>query len=322
MTYLTKSIPRSTRELIDNFAQDRVSTIVTNAITNYIDRFLNTQGVLRSMTEAIGTNTLQFITNKKDVLDTNNPSNIKTQLAVSSENLTEKIPAIIINDKSCAWEPAGLGQKDEEYGEGKDLVNSFAAIFNLDVEIAIVTHDEVSTKDLASLIAIMFGPLQNLAGGAYIKSDDPKSPWVIHLPLIFPNPDIQSVDIPGDQVSKYWVGRFTIPKVRYENKFLIKFGQEVVTSTIAVVDQPTIDIPPEFLYTGDIKIGQSVTLPIKYMQPSDDFVINNLTPFSVEWEVQNKTNAVVFGNKPGKFELIVKDISGKVRGKKEYNVIL
>ena len=64
MTYLTKSIPKSVREVLDVASQDKVLTIAKNTIASYIDNFLNKTGVNRAIAKEIGSDSLQFVTDR------------------------------------------------------------------------------------------------------------------------------------------------------------------------------------------------------------------------------------------------------------------
>lgn len=320
-SYLTKNIPRSVKEVLDIAAQDRVLSIVKNSMIDYIRRFMDTMGVNRSIAQEIGSTTLQYITDIS--LPANpDPALRQTQLAVFSEKLTQKIPAILIQETALPeWLPSGLGHKDSDSFESRDLVNEFAFIFRCALQITVVTNDQTSSQDLSTLISLMFGPLQNMAGGNRITSDDPKSNWVITLPLVLPAPTLDRVALEGDNVEQYWVARLPV-EVRYESKAVIKIAQDTTKSITGIAAppefyrNPIISLPPTVLINSLTNVG------VQFLEPNDRIIVDASVPFGISWERVDATTVTIKALKLGKFAVSVLDANGTTKTTKLCQVVL
>jgi len=319
--YLTKHVPRSVKEVLDVASQDRVLSIVKNSILNYVRAFMDTMGVNRAIAEELGSSTLQYITDL--TLPTNlDPALRPTQLAVMSEQLTQKIPAIIVQETALPeWVSSGLGQKDSDSYLGADQVNQFAFIFKCQIQIAVVTNDQASTQDLSTLISLMFGPLQNLAGGSRIKSDDPKSNWVITLPLVLPAPTLTPVALEGDNIEKFWVGQLPL-EVRYESKAAIRITQDTVKSVTGVVAPPQFNPPPEISLPATVLLNSEFQVGAQFMELRDKIVVDPKVNFGVSWENLDAANVKIKTLKLGAFDVLVLDGDGKLKARKTCQIVL
>ena len=318
--YLTKHVPRSVKDVLDVASQDRVLSIVKNSMINYIRYFMDTIGVNRAIAEELGSSTLQYITDEK--LPTNDPALRPTQLAVMNEQLTQKIPAILVQETSLPeWVSAGLGQKDSDSYLGADQVNQFAFIFKCPIQIAVITNDQPSTQDLTTLISLMLGPLQNLAGGSRIKSDDPKSNWVITLPLVFPAPTLTPVALEGDNIEKYWVGQIGL-EVRYESKAAIRITQDTVKSVTGVAAPPEFNPPPIISLAATVLLNSEFQVGAQFMELRDKIVVDPKVNFGVAWETLDPANVKIKALKLGSFDVLVLDGDGNLKAKKTCQIVL
>jgi len=317
MSYLLKNIPKNTKDVLDTVAQDKVITTVKNAIHKYIDSFLNTQGVKRSIAEALGTHTLQFITDAQVI---ESKGDKKLALEILTDSTIEKLPCVLITDSAFEWVPSGLNHQDSESSEGASVIKSFTFIFELDIKILIATHDEASTKDLTSLICLMLGPLQNIAGGSLIKNKE--SNWVVKLPMIFPAPVFSSKDVEGSQTDKIWIGEINVPHVHYENTTMLNLSQEIVTSIESgvadnVYKTPELllnNVPDAHSSTTNITVGTEYRFAFRYLEEKDKILIDQ-RPIVLNWQQPNETNIIGTPINQGSFEISI--VSGdKVKYKK------
>ena len=322
MTYLTKSIPKSVREVLDVASQDKVLTIAKNTIASYIDNFLNKTGVNRAIAKEIGSDSLQFVTDRTVTAGTaESPSEFMLELAIASEHLIERVPAIIIADTGIEWEPSGLGHRDAINFEGSTNISDFSFLYKIPLTLVVLTEDEVSTKDLSLLLSMMFGPLQILAGGSRIASLDPKSHWVITLPMTLPAVSYEKIAIEGDSINKKWAGTFNL-EIKYEGHASIRTTEETVTSIEGKVAPPATDYAVVISGPDSVRVGESLEYSARYMLQGDRIIVNPLQPMILTWDEKNKTHVSIQTSNLGEFEVIVISDTGVRKATKKVTIDL
>lgn len=317
MNYLTKTIPKSIKEVLDYGSHEKVITLVKNAMADYIKKFTTTLGVNRDLASEVGSTALNFITD----IDVKDPTKKKTTIEILSEQLIEKVPAFVIADTGFEWIPSGLGQKDSSFYENNDIVYEFAFIYKIPLTVAIVTHDEASTKDLTMLTLMMCGPLQNIAGGNRIESDDKKSSWVITFPPILPAGTFEKIDTPNDPITKKWAGILNID-VTYEAKVFIKTVQDLGHLEGSIVDS-NFSLDPVIKAPNSLKLNGLYDIVVEYMEPNDSLFLDKFNPqFCLTWERLSECKLRVRGTQLGSFTILVLSMSGQIRSQKTIQIVL
>jgi hypothetical protein len=265
------------QEAVSRASHDRIKSITKQAIQHYIEQFLNTDGVKRSVTEAVGSLSKLFITDT-DTLTTD-PTLRPTQIARYYQDIKERMPAILIVDSGMEYIDPGLNVIDHatswgdtgESGQPLQWQGQFPLTYNIPITIICAAADQESADALGSFLTLVFGPLRNLSGGQRISGrEDKGDTWEVCLPLTFtPSPTTNSpiADDPKDSV---WA--MTIDMVvKFEDRILLQQEMAEVAFPAAPQAQtsggslstalvPTIEFPDE------IKLNESHRIQILNIQ--------------------------------------------------------
>ena len=201
--YTFKPKPRSVEEAISQHANERLKSIAKNALHTYIASFLNTEGVNRSLITTASPSGLQFITDRSFDPATD-PTKRATQLARFYNEIRQELPAILIVDAGCNWRPASLGSIEKATIVNGVWQGWFTAIAGVPVTVAIVTGDQETTDLLQNILALLFGPLRNIAGGSRIFSPDSGDNWEVRIPLAISMGGNTPTNVTDDAVDQYW----------------------------------------------------------------------------------------------------------------------
>jgi hypothetical protein len=292
--YIFKAAPKSVQEAVSRASHDRIKSITKQAIQHYIEQFMNTTGVRRSITEAVGSLSKLFITDT-DMLTTD-PTLRPTQLARYYQDIRERLPAILIVDSGMEYVDPGLNVIDQatSWGEQNALgqplqwQGQFPITFNIPITIICAAADQESADALGTFLSLVFGPLRNLSAGSRITGrDDKGDTWEVRLPLDFvPSPTTNSAinDDPKDSV---WAMTIDL-MVQFEDRIILE--QEVAevvfdasnyftgTSDLSRDKAPVIDFPDE------IRLNESHVIRVTFLQDRQRIALSdgNIATFDPE----------------------------------------
>ena len=178
--YIFRAAPKSVQEAISQASHDKIKSITKIGLQHYIEQFLNTDGVRRSITEAVGSLSKLFITDK-DTLTTDKTLR-PTQLARYFNEIREQLPCILIVDSGMEWVDPGLNVLDNathigevsEFGQPMFWQGQFPLTYNIPISIIAAAGDQESADALGSFLTLIFGPLRNISGGTRITGRDDK----------------------------------------------------------------------------------------------------------------------------------------------------
>jgi len=201
--YVYKPHPKSVLEAFSQNSSERLKSIGKSALHSYINSFLSQQGVNRSITETVTPSGLSFITDKSFQEDLD-PIKRQTQLARFYHEIRAKVPAILIIDAGLNWRPTSLGAIEKATLINGHWQGWFTPIAGVPLTISTVTADQETTDVLQNILALMFGPLRNLAGGSRIFSTNQSDTWEVRLPLTFSAGANSQTAVSDDPKNQLW----------------------------------------------------------------------------------------------------------------------
>jgi hypothetical protein len=336
--YIFRAAPQSVQEAVSRASHDRIKSITKMAIQHYIEGFLNTDGIKRSITEAVGSLSRLFVTDT-DTLTTD-PTLRPTQIARYYQDIRERMPAILIIDSGMEYVDPGLNVIDHatswgeqsEAGQPLQWQGQFPLTYNIPITIICAATDQESADALGSFLTLVFGPLRNLSGGQRITGrDDKGDSWEVRLPLQFtPSPTTNSpiADDPKDSV---WA--MTIDMVvQYEDRIILQqemaevlfppvAAPQTVGGSLSETLVPIIDFPDE------IKLNENYQIRVTQLQDRQRIVLSggNIATFDPE-------SLILSAKRLGCFEIQVLDrrkrqpadaaLAAEVVATKTVNVVL
>jgi hypothetical protein len=286
--YIFRGAAQSVQEAVSRASHDRIKSITKQAIQHYIEQFMNTDGVKRSITEAVGSLSQLFITD----LDTctTDPTLRPTQLARYYQDIRERLPAILIVDSGMEYVDPGLNVIDHATSLGGAWQGQFPLTFDIPITIICAAPDQESADALGSFLTLVFGPLRNLAGGQRITGrDDKGDTWEVRLPLTFtPSPTTNSAinDDPKDSVWAMTIDMI----VQFEDRILLEQDVVTITSPAGMQGQDVQnanlneDLPPVIDFPDEIKLNTQYQIRVTYLQDRQRVALSdgNIATFDPE----------------------------------------
>jgi hypothetical protein len=283
--YIFRAAPQSVQEAVSRASHDRIKSITKQAIQHYIEQFMNTTGVKRSITESVGSLSKLFITDT-DTLTTD-PTLRPTQLVRYYQDIRERLPAVLIVDSGMEYVDPGLNTIDNatSWGEEGELGNplkwqgQFPITFNIPITIICAAADQESADALGAFLCLVFGPLRNLSGGQRITGrDDKGDTWEVRLPLDFvPSPTTNSA-IADDPKDSVWAMTIDL-LVQYEDRIILEqemadvaFNARNFTTgeyDLSTNLSPIIDFPDE------IKLHENYYIRVTQLQDRQRIVLSD-----------------------------------------------
>ncbi len=282
--YIFRAAPKSVQEAVSRASHDRIKSITKQAIQHYIEQFMNTDGVRRSITEAVGSLSKLFITDT-DTLTTD-PTLRPTQLARYYNDIRERLPAILIVDSGMEWVDPGLNVLDHatqigpkgDQGQPTLWQGQFPLTYNIPISIIAAAGDQESADALGSFLTLVFGPLRNISGGTRITGrEDKGDTWEVRLPLTFtPSPTTNSAinDDPKDAV---WAMTIDI-LVQFEDRIILEQEMvQVAFPATPVVGTPDLSstIAPIIDFPDTININETVQIRVNQIQDRQKIVLSD-----------------------------------------------
>ncbi len=185
---------------------DKSVTIVKSAIQQYIDSFLNPNGVNRSyLTSSLSPVGLQFVTDLTyDEYMMVDPNLRKTYLARFFAENTGRLPSILIIDTGIEIVDMGINElisariTPDNYWECKLL-----SVVKVSLSITIATLSEEDTSTLATILATIMHPLPIVVNTNIITA--PNSAWEVRLPMSgITLGQASNMTIEGDSKTTIW----------------------------------------------------------------------------------------------------------------------
>lgn len=292
--YIFKAAPKSVQEAVSRASHDRIKSITKQAIQHYIEQFLNTSGVKRSITEAVGSLSKLFVTDT-DTLTTD-PTLRPTQLARYYQDIRERLPAVLIVDSGMEYVDPGLNVIDHATSWGEQTAlgaptkwqGQFPITFNIPITIICAAADQESADALGTFLTLVFGPLRNLSGGQRITGrDDKGDTWEVRLPLDFvPSPTTNSAinDDPKDSV---WAMTIDLI-VQFEDRILLEqeMAEVVFDAGNFVTGEANLnrDLAPVIDFPDEIQLNGSYPIRVTQLQDRQRVVLSdgNIATFDPE----------------------------------------
>jgi len=291
--YIFRAAPKSVQEAVSQASHDRIKSITKQAIQFYIEQFMSTDGVKRSITEAVGSLSKLFITDK-DTLTTD-PTLRPTQLARYFQDIRERLPAILIVDSGMEWVDPGLNVLDHatHFGERGDLgqpmfwQGQFPLTYNIPISIIAAAADQESADALGSFLTLVFGPLRNISGGSRITGRlDKGDTWEVRLPLTFtPSPTTNSA-IADDPKDSVWAMTIDL-LVQFEDRIILEQEMsQVAFPATAAVNDPNVSESksPIITFPEEIKINETAQIRVAQIENQQKIILSdgNIATFDPE----------------------------------------
>lgn len=186
---------------------DKAVTVVKSAVQQYIDSFLNPNGVNRRyMTSSVSPVGLQFVTDLTyDDQMKISPNLRKTYLARFFAENVGRLPSILLIDTGVEVLDAGLN----------DLVSArvhfdgsweghLISHMKVTLSITVATLSEEDTSTLSTMISLMITPLATIVNNAIIRDEDTAC-WEVRLPISgMTIGQASSVTLEGDTKTTVW----------------------------------------------------------------------------------------------------------------------
>ena len=282
--YIFRAAPQSVQEAVSKASHDRIKSVTKQAIQYYIQQFMNTDGVKRSITEAVGSLSQLFITDK-DSLQTD-PTLRPTQLARYFNDIRERLPAILIVDSGMEYVDPGLNVLDHatNFGDSGEIGNSrfwqgqFPLTYNIPITVVAAAADQESADALGSFLTLIFGPLRNIGGGQRITGrDDKGDTWEVRLPLTFvPSPTTNSAinDDPKDSVWAMTIDML----VQFEDRIILQQElAEVAFPAQCDTQNPNLGgtISPKIEFPEELKLNETKQIRVRNLQDGQRIVLSD-----------------------------------------------
>lgn len=278
--YLQRIPPQSVQQVVNRISADKIKNRTKNAVADYISRFLDTNGVCRSILESISANSLQYVTDKS--LPANADPSLKRVLLARMFNEIRQQPiSILIVDQGMQYVADSLGLTTRQSSINGNLQSHFTIYRKIALNLMIVSMDEETTDTLVGLLSMIFGELKNEAGGSYIGA--PHSSWVVRLPQMFTIGTTQGQLVEQDpKDSFYWCDMQL--EIDYEDVITIDHTVPSAEDVVPVVNQgqayqaPVIEMPATML------VGSKEPIRVRYWQDHYQIGISDphLASFSTE----------------------------------------
>lgn len=285
--YIFRAAPQSVQEAVSRASHDRIKSVTKQAIQYYIQQFMNTDGVKRSVTEAVGSLSKLFITDTETL--TTDPTLRPTQLARYYNDIRERLPAILIVDSGMEYVDPGLNVMDhatnfgarDEFGNPKLWQGQFPLTYNIPITIVCAAADQESADALGSFLTLIFGPLRNFSGGQRITGrDDKGDTWEVRLPLTFsPSPTTNSAinDDPKDSVWAMTIDML----VQFEDRIILQQElAEIAFPVGQITNNPNLGGPggtisPEIEFPEEIKLNETKQIRVRNIQNGQRVVLSD-----------------------------------------------
>lgn len=246
---------------------DKAVTLVKSAVQQYIDSFLNPNGINRRyMTSSVSPVGLQFVTDLTydDQMKTS-PNLRKTYLARFFAENIGRLPSILLIDTGVEFMDAGLNDliSADMHADGS-WEGFLLSYMKVSLSITTATLSEEDTSNLSTMLAMMVSPLATIVNNAIIR--DPESHWEVRLPLSGMSlGQASSVTLEGDTKTTVWTRTLDLA-CEFE-------------ATIGLRQPPLVYVPPLVPIVG----GNGKPIPRFFnLRPNQEIPLGTAYPLLVE----------------------------------------
>lgn len=269
-------------------------------IQKFIEACLSPDGQFRTLCKRFASFTGDFIINQNLEPDSRKRM---LQIARYFEQVKERPPQIIIQDKGYHYEPASLGGLtagwNERNREGQQIVRIYDSI-PIPIEITCAAMDETTTEDLQSFLSFAFGSFQKFMCGYELKPSKAMAGayWVVLLPAIHEMGARNNASFQGDPKTQIFAFTMTM-EVRFENSTYITYNEAPLPELANV--QMEVTVPS--------KITLGSVVPVMLGNTVYPIAVYSSDP-RVAYIEQQHTTFFIKPQRVGKFKLIVAKPSG------------
>jgi hypothetical protein len=248
---------------VDYRMVDKGVTIVKSAIQQYIDSFLNPNGVNRKyLTSTVSPVGLQFVTDLTydDQMKTN-PNLRKTYLARFFVENIGRLPSILLIDTGVEIQDPGI---NDLVGASINVDGSWEgfllSLMKVSLSITTATLSEEDTSTLSTMLYMMMSPLATIINNYILHESG--SPWEVRLPLTgLTLGQATSIQIEGDTKTTVWTRALEMT-CEFEAQFGIKQPPDTFKLMNPVVGQNGIPLPIFYNFHPNQQISLGTAYPI------------------------------------------------------------
>ena len=296
LNMLRRQRPSTTAEAVAQSPIGRPKLVVKSALLQYLASFFDERGINRPLLDSVCPAVSMY--DAGTTPDEESGLKRHLQLARLFDNLTAKLPAILITDGGMTAGTVGLGSYDTIH---RDPVHGvLARVTNkvtMSLTITIGSMDETTTDDIAATVAMALGPLRRIGGGDEIKVqhyDKNNYPvgGVIHLPMrgvtVSPASGQAVGDDPREQM---YLSSIDLGDITFEASVWTKYENRIPNGSFTAVFAGTpneaalkadVGVPnlrkayPAIVDPGGpVLLGQRVTIQVRYRPPGSKLYSDN-----------------------------------------------
>lgn len=290
---------------IDYRMVDKAVTVVKSAVQQYIDSFLNPNGVNRKyLTSSVSPVGCQFVTDLTydDEMKTS-PNLRKTYLARFFAENIGRLPSILLIDTGIEILDPGI---NDLVAANVNVDGSWEgyllSLMKVSLSITTATLSEEDTSTLSTMLSIMVSPLATIINNYILK--DQMSQWEVRLPLTgMTLGQASSVQIEGDTKTTVWTRALDMT-CEFEAQFGIKIPPYVYAPPLIPSIGRTGKPIPTFLNlqpNQEISLGSAYPLLIEgmlldyYLGVSDPSValVTSEPPYLLQPKAQGRSLLLV-----------------------------
>lgn len=240
--YIFESIPKGPKASIAKTSQTRVTQTVKSALQNYLQLYLDHNGLYRHQLELTASFSIQYET-RITAPEEQDPTIYEVQLARYWNEIREKLPCILLVDSGFNYINPGLGG-----AAGSAILNrsTSSMMMKMDCSIpmtlSIAAQDETTAQDLRDILVYIFGVLTSYNNSYIIKSKRPEDTWEVRLPFNFDPEGIDNKRVTDDNKDSIWLSSITILP-EFEGTIYIGFEKQVQEGLYDVVSEYQTNTP-------------------------------------------------------------------------------
>jgi hypothetical protein len=285
---------------------DKAVTVVKSAVQQYLDSFLNPNGINRQfLTSSVSSVGLQFVTELTyDDQMKVSPNLRKTYLARFFAENIGRLPSILIIDTGIELLDGGLNDLVEArmHYDGS-WEGHLLSHMRISLSITCATLSEEDTSALSTMISMMFIPLATIVNNAIIR-DEENSCWEVRLPLTgVAIGQASAVTLEGDTKTTVWTRSIDLA-CEFEATIGIKQPPYTIAfPPTAIVGQNGKPLPTFYnlIPNQEISLGMPYRLLVEgmlqqyYLGVSDPSIalVTSEPPYSLQPKAQGKALLLV-----------------------------
>ena len=246
---------------------DKAVTVTKAAIQNYIDSFLNPNGVNRgyiaTSSSPVG---LQFVTELTyDDEMKADPNLRKVYLARFFAENVGRLPSVLIIDSGVEYIDTGINDLTfAKYHADGIWEGHLTSQLKITLSVTTATLSEEDTDTLSMILTTIFGPLPAVVNGFILSQPDAR--WEVRLPMSgIALGQGSSIAIEGDTKTSVWTRALDFT-CEFETHIVMKLPSQKVELPVEV----SVNLLPKFLNLAEdqeLPLGYPYPLFIDFMRP-------------------------------------------------------